>query len=427
MKRSSYVLPSILLLTVASCSAGNTEEEELGVSLAPLFFSAAETFESGSRALQGSRACVDIGWYKDQDGAWKLLGPSDWEACYDATWSGAPLADACTVLEAPGERVVELTPRGDCRWDGLAGVAVPDRFRLQVVGTEGLQGRLEWWQEHLAELYLVPGPRGSFPSDWIPPIGEPLRLVPDVEVVFPVVLVDATGERVAWDFEQGRLLEYREGAAAREITSSEGDELFPVSIGAGERSTLALALPGVELPVAAVEATPVDHAASLELTVAYDPGGEPERWAAPYAARAVVRDAEGHVMLGAPVEWTLVEGHLAVISGDRGVVIGPSEYVSIADACVPPPSAPEPRRATLRVELGSLVDEVELEWTAFPEEEPSDEPFEADPACQRAGDAEELESRGCRCTTQPAGAAGWLAWGLVVLGAALRRRRVVGA
>ncbi len=103
----------------------------------------------------------------------------------------------------------------------------------------------------------------------------------------------------------------------------------------------------------------------------------------------------------------------------RARVVRP-EYLTVLDACVPPPREPELRRATLRAELGALVHEVELEWTAVPEDEPSDDPFEPHEACHRAQDG--LGDRGCGCSSQGSRGAGWLALG-VVLGAAARRRR----
>jgi MYXO-CTERM domain-containing protein len=60
---------------------------------------------------------------------------------------------------------------------------------------------------------------------------------------------------------------------------------------------------------------------------------------------------------------------------------------------------------------------------ALPEDEPGEDPFEPSAACQRGIAAGELQGRGCGCTTQGAGGAGWLAWGLVVLGAVRARRR----
>src|SRR5436189_288413 len=85
-----------------------------------------------------------------------------------------------------------LLPLAACPFEDIVDLIVPDRYRLQVVAADGLRGRLEWWQEDLAARWLDPGPRGSFPPDWVPRADEPLRLVPGVEVSFPVMIVDTT-------------------------------------------------------------------------------------------------------------------------------------------------------------------------------------------------------------------------------------------
>lgn len=421
MLRSSK-LPAILL-AVTACRVAVTEEETIELQSQPLFYSATESFVSGSRVLQGSRACLEIESVFTGE-SWWVDGSFD--QCYAITRNGEPFEDgSCATFDELGEVLFEYTPLDTCPFDDVVEQLVPDRYRLQVNAADGLRGRLEWWQERLAEIWLHPGPRGSFPNDWIPTIDEPLRLVPDVEVQFPIVLVDAAAEHVAWDFEQGQLLESRGGATPRQLPPSADDSAYALSIGPGERSSLALALPGIELPVAEVIATPVDDAVSLEIVVAYDQGSEqgPDEWGEPVAARALVRDAEGRVILGAPVEWTLVEGHLAVVPGTGDIVVGPPEYLNIGDDCEPPPSAPELRRATLRAELGTLVHEVELEWTVLPDEEPSEDPFAPNPACQRGGEADGLDDRGCGCAASGSRDTGWAMLGLVMLGALRRRRR----
>lgn len=422
--RSSYATAS-LLLTLVACNIAESEEETLDLDTRPLFYSAAEPFVSGSRALQGSRACLAISGVHVGD-QWWIDSPFD--RCYAVTLDGAAVEDgACVTLDVPGEIVYDFTPLATCPIDQIVDLIVPDRYRLQVVGPDGLRGRLEWYEENQAEIWLSPGPRGSFPSDWVPPADAPLQLVPDVQVPFSVIVVDASGERAAWDLEQGRVLESRNGGAARELTSiPDYAGYFPVSISEGDRSTLSLALPGVELPVAEVVATPADAAASLEVVVGYWPQEDPAQWTNPVGARAIVRDADGRAILGAPVRWTLIEGHL--VTGPIDDELGtPPEYLAISDDCEPPPAAPQPRRARLRAELGELVHEIELEWTALPEDEPRDEPFEPNPECQRGGEASELEDRGCGCTASGGSQGGaWLAWGMVMLGIAARRRRSRG-
>ncbi|MFY0540252.1 hypothetical protein [Nannocystis pusilla] len=109
------------------------------------------------------------------------------------------------------------------------------------------------------------------------------------------------------------------------------------------------------LPVVEVVATPVEQAASLEIVAAFAHE--------PLGARAIVRDGEGRVIVGAPVTWSLVEGELALATVNE---FTPPEYTMIGDDCVPPPTAPESRRAVLRAQLGELSDELEIEWTAKP-------------------------------------------------------------
>lgn len=423
MLRSSKV-SSILLLVLAACNVAESEEGTLDLSTRPLFYSATETFASGSRVVQGSRMCVEIQGALLEDRWWA----GEFDGCYGITLDGQAVDyGSCVGLDELGEALFEYTPLATCPFEDVAPLLVPDRYRLAVIASEDVQrGRLEWWQEATAERLLDPGPRGSFPADWIPAADEALQLVPDVEVSFPVVLLDATGEHVAWDIGEGEVVETRNGELRSLAAIPDYPGYFSVGIGEGERSELAFVGFGVERPVAEVVATPATAAASLEIVVGYGQGvePEPERWTEPYGARAIVRDGEGRVIFGAPVEWTLVEGHL--VTGPLDPELGtPPEYLGISDACEPPPAAPQARRATLRAELGALVDEVELEWTALPDEEPSDEPFMPDPACQRGGEADGLDDGGCGCTTRPAGGSGWLAWGLVLLGA-VRRRGALG-
>lgn len=428
--RRSYAWPSLLLLA-AACNIAVSEDGSLDLRTQPLFYSEVEPPSSGSRVLQGSQACLEIDSVlveDGEDGTWWTT--SSFDSCYDITLNGAPVRDGeCVVLDELGEALYEYTPLTSCPAEDFAPRLVPDRYRLQVTAAAELgSAGLEWYNERSAERYLHPGPRGSFPSDWTP-LDEPLQLVPGVLVPFPVMLLDRAGERVAWDLEQGQVLESRDGGAARPLASiPDYDGYFPVSVPEGGRSTLSLSLPEVELPVAELVAAPADAAASLEIVVAYGTQEDTDPWTAPLGARAVVRDAEGRIILGAPVQWTLVEGHLSMgpLNDEIGI---PPEYLALGDDCEPPPTtAPQSRRATLRAELGELGDELELEWTALPDEEPSDEPFEPNVACRRGGEDEGLGDRGCGCTTNPGSqGARWLAWGVVLLGLVARRRRAHGA
>ncbi|MCY1058792.1 hypothetical protein [Nannocystis sp. SCPEA4] len=409
-------MPACLLL--AGCIEGNTEQEQIRVVLSPLFYSGVHT-PSGVRALQGSQACFHFGLMDVND--LNVLAP-DVAACFDATIEGVPVHEGdCMVLEELAPLQIDFTPRAECPFPEIADSLVADRFVIEVVTGEELRAGFEWYLEHSALRWLTSA--GQLPADLIPAADEPLRLVPGVEVVFPINLVDAAGERVAWDLTQGLASESRDGGPGRELPRVKDiDSQWRVSIGPGEHSMMSLEIGDEVFPLAEVVATPAEEAASIEVVAGYF--GD-----APGAARAIVRDGEGQVIYGAPVEWSLVEGELALAPLEGGA---PPEYTVIEDACVPPPTAAEPRRAILRAQLGALSDEIELEWTVMPPETASEEPFEPYKSCVRGtnnpddpaepGEDDDLGDRGCNCAATPGvGLGGW-AW-LLLLGLGRRRGR----
>jgi MYXO-CTERM domain-containing protein len=412
-RKSLAYLILTLCLAPLGCTRANSEEETLHVSLRPLFYSEAHA-PSGLRALQGSTVCFDVSQIETAEGPLRL---EPFDACYDIAIAGGPIRNGdCMLLEQLGEVQVDYTPRDDCFVEGAE--LLPDRFRVEVVPVEGLRGRLEWHVEEMGELWSER--LSSRPADLIPGADEPLRLVPGVEVGFPIDVIDAEGERVGWDLSQGRVLETKGSGTPRALTPIEDtDAMWPVRVGAGEQSAITLEVAGAVLPVATVIATPAEEAASLEIVAALR--GEP------LGARAIVRDGEGRVIVGAPVAWSLVEGELAL---EPFADFIPPEYTALGDDCLPPPEAPEGRRAVLRAQLGELSDELEIEWTKMPLKEAPDEPFSPNPACQRgtgAGEDDGPGDRGCSCATGPEAGRDGLAWLLapaLMLGG--RRRRSVG-
>ncbi|MDC0720632.1 hypothetical protein [Nannocystis bainbridge] len=405
-----HVVPGCLVLSVclaaSGCTEPNSEEGRLRVSLSPLFYSEIQQ-PSGLRALQGSTVCFDLAEF--DAGSVTVHGA---EECYDMAIAGVPFKDGgCVILDGPSGVQVDYTPSAVCleeEWEVL-----PDRFRVEVVPVDGLRARLEWHMELKAERFAER--LSSRPADRIPAADEPLRLVPGVTVGFPINVIDGAGERVAWDLAQGRVLAATDGGPGQALTPIEDTEtIWPMRVGPGETRTITLEVAGAVLPVATVVATPVEQAASLEIVAAFA--------GTPFGARAIVRDGEGKVMIGAPVTWSLVEGELAF---ERFNDSAPPEYTSIEDNCAPPPTVPESRRAVLRAQLGALSDELEIEWAAKPPEEKSDAPFEPDPACQKGtGRAEDdgLGDRGCGCASG-AGDAGLAGLASLMLLAGRRRRR----
>lgn len=385
----------------------------MDLSLQPLFYSAAAPLQTGVQVLQGSSLCLGVFAVLQADGGWLIDPP---RSCYDV-WVGDEhwQLDDCLVLDQLGEVSIEFEPVECGPPDALSELPT-DRLRVRVVPPDGLRASLEWYTELQALRWLeVSEP---VPPDLVPPWGEPLQLVPGVEVGFPIVVVDSRAERVAWDLSQGRVLAQAPGQPPRELSPIvDHDELWPMRVEPGQTQSITLELAGARLPVVEVVATPASAAASIEVVT----GGPPDGTIA--GARAVVRDEGGRVILGTPVEWRLLEGHLALgpLSDEFPV---PPEYLAMADACDPPPSTPQPRRAVLEARLGDLVDRAVVEWIAEPEDEPGDEPFEAASQCQRGALDEtegEVSARGCRCRAGSPGAGGW-PW-LMAVGVGLARRR----
>src|SRR5690606_30380338 len=221
--------------------------------------------------LQGSRACFTVETVHEADSSTVIA-----QGCHNVEITGKQVSeDNCVILEETGPLQVDFTPRSGCSFPfedlGAEAPELPaDRFRLEVVAIDGLRAGLEWQLEASAIRWLEDTPAVAA---LIPAASEPLRLVPDVEVVFPINVLNEAGERVAWDLSQGRVLERRDGAAARELSPSEGeDSWWPVSVKARERSTISLAVGGAELPVVEVVATPVEQARSIEIVAAYVDG-----------------------------------------------------------------------------------------------------------------------------------------------------------
>lgn len=109
---------------------------------------------------------------------------------------------------------------------------------------------------------------------------------------------------------------------------------------------------GLHLPFMKYHGVSPDDVYSMSISVAYLGG-------LPYAARAILRDAEGNQLRGAPVAWTLDEGTLSFENGSFRLP-GP-DHTWLTDACV---TQPVPQRtAVLRATYGWLTATVPLQWT----------------------------------------------------------------
>jgi hypothetical protein len=329
--------------------------------------SPAVTSLTGGRLLQGTELCdahVDC-WFAQcpqapltgclvvRDGAGAKVDPA-----------------ACTPFDAPGEEVWTFDavacaggyPGWDLNDDTLAfTVYRPSEVALRPLLYE-------------TDLGLVPAQGAAFPADWLPADGEPWPIAagsvfrflprafrtaaPRAEVGFrtdelqPTALSSSGGPSPDLDVAPGGIVEVR----------YHPDDA-PITLGAS--------IDGYDWPLVDVAPADPTGAASVEVVVAYS-GFD----GTPAGARAVVRDGRGGLIFGAPVQWWLDDGQLAL---DRTSFPLPGDdYVAVLDQCVPPTENQGPRHAVLRASLGALTDTASVDWVANPD---PTEPFAPNPSC----------------------------------------------
>ena len=397
-------------------------------------------FESGDRVLLGSRICPGVAEAAVDNGTEVFLGTQqdDVRACFDESIVGpAQLdADGCLPFDAPGEVTWSLTPTGTCEYEG-------DQLRFTIVNPDPeLRLGFDDWRARAPErigtdavmvVGLAPGRSlADFREDPSAP-----RLVIANALDVPLMRLDDSGGRIYWSLSDVSL-----ALVGEDVTAVEPHEDF-------EEGFFEYQSPG-ELPlrmeldgVARVRATLPDGqvlespeligvssvaAASLDLVAVVE-----TETGSPAYAFAELRDAQGRVLHGAVVEWSMEAGALSVTSGYLDNEVRTGEYAMLETGCEPPSATTIQHSAVLRARYGALEDTVELVWTeeaASPETLES--PFTPDESCLFADDSgengetggDELGAdlhEGCGCTGGDRKAPG--AWLLALIGLGLLRRR----
>ncbi|MEQ1505178.1 MAG: hypothetical protein ABMB14_23295 [Myxococcota bacterium] len=266
-------------------------------------------------------------------------------------------SDLCVGFTTPGEAELTFAPR-DCPATNLEGYAPDeDRLRFPVVLPGEVAASAVDLPARAAEL-LDPGPAGAFPSDWsnrgdLYQLAGPYTFSPALSLVHD-------GDPVGFDWSERRGVVM---AGVGPITATVADLGIEVAVDPGGGGTIGLEVGGTTWPMVEVLGVDPSAAASLEVVAGYlDVEGD--GFVAPVAARAIVRDANGDLLWGAPVSWSLDAGALAV--GDPYAPMPGADHVTLLDVCLDPPSAPEARQARLRANLGPLQASVDLAWTAAP-------------------------------------------------------------
>jgi MYXO-CTERM domain-containing protein len=297
-------------------------------------------------------------------------------ACFDRVPGGGVTFEpygGCWEFDALGPATWSFV-RTDCA-AGAAGYRPSDDLvTFEVVGPA----------EVMVTPYLLeragflPAEGEAFPADWLPATGEPWRLVVGQPFLFrpDLVLAGAPATRVGYSL---GAVSATAAEADRPPVVTANDGLVEVTyVDPGDPADILVQLAGVEQTLVSVE--PVDGAEAASLEVVPTFLEQFDGSLTPTGARAVVRDATGELMFGAPVEWSLDEGLLAVGRGPEVGLPG-ADYVVLLDACVPPEQNAGDHCAIVRASLGGLTATGELRWTAPPRPEEPD--WAASESCEQ--------------------------------------------
>lgn len=410
MRSASLLLLSLPLL--GGCYQWG-ESEYLGFYLEDLADPWFEFRSGGQVLLSSTPLCPEIGAERLPSGDLMTFLPGEgkgFRACFEETVTGpASLGgDGCLNFSGPGEVTWELTPN-------TCGEQV-ERMRFTLV-EPGPDWRLGFDEHRLrfaadpafgAELGPIEGLAPGRSTDELTESPDaPRHIVAGQVEVVPMRFDNAAG-RVYWSGADGQWEIIGEGIETVDpseySTFAEWTQigLMTLRMSPAAQGRLRVTLPGGEVYESPeLIAVAQDAAVSLDLVTADD------------YLFADVRDAAGNLLHAAPIEWSLVEGALAIEPGESGDgELFTPEYASFWHGyCEPVGTEPELRRAVVRAKLGELEDTVDVEYLVEPPEdhgpgEPSETCLYADPS--RDPDAEEdpgadedlvIDDRGCACTT----------------------------
>lgn len=375
-----------MLTILAGCHEGiPTAEGQLRIRADHLVADPLSGLKSGSPLLDASRVCAKVECLADCP-----VG-ADAVACFDQQLDGAAHFDdqGCVAFDGPGEVAWRFEP-APCAANDLGYSPVSDVLEFTVVPVDEVAATLPQWLEDLAEDGLTPA-EAAFPSDWRNPDGRPFQVWGGATVRFAVALAHPDHEEwVGWAEHGGEIrIESLDGP---EVALGEhGAGWVELTVPEGAHAAIVLRGWGQEWTAGEVLGVPA-QATTLELVAAYftDEIGATR----PLGARAVLHDLAGNLVYGAPIEWSVTNGALAVSPGDS---LPSEDYASLSDDCMRPEEGP--RRATLAAALGDLSDAVDLEWTGNTE-------HEGPPSEHCLGDVEPAGSGcGCRQAPRPVGVA----------------------
>lgn len=309
----------------------------------------------GGPILAGTRVCPTIDVCKDNPDC-----PATAIDCLDQHADGGATIDAegCLRLPTPGRVNWSFTPL-TCDIDPAVYQPVADVIAVDVVDGPEVHGDVSQIEDTV-EDYVASGDARLDPPnpDWRNPPGEPYRVVAGSPFQFEPFLALVDGTHVAWPrdvttFES----EVRSGEMSLEMDGG----LAVVTLTEGTDADVVLAANDFRFAAAHVLGVGEDAPDSMEIVVGYALDVDSPA-AVPFGARAVIRDADGNLLYGAPVEWAVTDGALAVLDPDHD--FPGLDYTYLIDACYTRPSRDGTRHAEIAARYDGIEGTAELDWTA---------------------------------------------------------------
>jgi MYXO-CTERM domain-containing protein len=395
----------MILLSLVACGPPSFETDSGQLEVAdPAVVDLVAEDGGPSPLLVGTELCPDL-----SAGAETPEGDYDRLACFAQSFEGpVVVAGECLDFDTPGVVDWWFTAQA-CPGNDFGYAPVDDHVAIEVLAALDVTGHLPMRLEDSMEAAEAEEAAGGQPSGltierpevWRVADGEPLRIVAREAYDLEPRLRTVDGVAVAWN--DGALVS-TDGNAT--ILAQEEPVLgtFRVLTESGATSALALEAGGSSIGVGAVEGVPLSAVASLEIALVTLGG---DGVSLPVAARAVTKDLDGNVIVGAPVKWRFTP---MLLTPGPGSGLPGADYVTFSDVCRNPGTTFGEQRGRLTASLGVLSDAVEVVWTPRIEADPSDT-WTRDEACDTA----------CGCATGGAGNATALA-ALLGLAAMARRR-----
>lgn len=297
--------------------------------------------------LAGTEACLT--WGAGEHGGW---GPSC-HALQVTTPSEtlAPDAPDCFVFEEGSTRF-DFTPTPDppCEASGEI-TLIEDSIEVRAIAADAVDARFVPWPEQWVPTLEGAETVGAVPDDFLAPYGPTLRLAAGGEAKLQVALFEGDS-LVGWNDRAGVLA--LEEADRMEGSAGDQENQLIVTARGGGSARATLTLGESTWTVAELSTVPVADIATVDIGAIVIEGGA--------YARAFARDADGELVHGAPVRWSVDETSLAWSGGVYDSFLAGDDYASLGDTCVPPSKRPATRTVTLNARVGDASDALELTW-----------------------------------------------------------------